>query len=153
MEQVPNLELLLYQAMEYFNRFEEYTNKMKAMRAKNQISRYLRPHLVADTFIQSWPNTATGFDAPESVSGQAITMAYTTVVHELVTNMFVVFIDNRPCYFISHPTKEFIEDLRDRNVVGRYYAQHRYGRTQNESEAKTCGRNQGQGSGAHDETE
>lgn len=55
-----------------------------------------------------------------------MTEAYTTVVHERVTNTFIIFFGERPCYSLTDPTEEFFEDLKNLQIVGINEARERY---------------------------
>ena len=80
----------------------------------------------ADVFIQTWGNTATGFDLEPVYSGQAFTDEYTTVVrlewHELSNSVFCqkqvygVFFGNKLAYILRSPNQKFEFDLRDRQM-------------------------------------
>ena len=79
-----------------------------------------------DVFIQTWGNTATGFDLEPVCSGQAFTNEYTTVMTltwlELSSvdnklhpkSLYGVFFGNRLAYIIKNPNQKFKFDLRGR---------------------------------------
>ena len=80
----------------------------------------------ADMFMQTWSNTATGFDLEPVCSGQAFTDEYTTVMelewYELssVDNklhtkyLYGVFFGNKLAYILKNPNQKFEFDFRDR---------------------------------------
>lgn len=80
----------------------------------------------ADMFMQTWSNTATGFDLEPVYSGQAFTDEYTTVMelewYELSSvdnklhpkSLYGVFFGNRLAYILKNPNQKFEFDLRDR---------------------------------------
>lgn len=80
----------------------------------------------ADVFLQTWGNTATGFDLEPVYSGQAFTDEYTTVMrlewHELFNNVFCpkqihgVFFGDKLAYILRSPNQKFEFDLRDRQM-------------------------------------
>lgn len=80
----------------------------------------------ADVFIQTWGNTATGFDLEPVCSGQAFTDEYTTVVrlewYELsngvlcLKQVYGVFFGNKLAYILKSPNQKFEFDLRDRQM-------------------------------------
>ncbi len=85
--------------------------------------------ITADVFVQNWCNTATGFDLGNSVSGQAFTQEYTTVMRlhwweldkktgtfEPWNFLYGVFFGERPAYFCTNPTAEFEKDLKNRRM-------------------------------------
>ncbi len=65
----PNLELIEYKLKEEaYERFMPYLANAHFIKYK------------AEVFMQTWVNTATGFDSDGCVSGQAFTDEYTTVM-------------------------------------------------------------------------
>ena len=124
MTRLPNLELLMYKASSIFLQEEEFL--LKARKLKN----YEILDIEVETFPQTWGSTCTGFDITEdgkaTVGGCAMTTEYTTVVHEKSTNFYVVFFGDRPCYVVHNPTKEFYEDLKDRNLASLSESKERY---------------------------
>lgn len=107
MKKLPNLELLLYKAQQI-------------------LSNIITPDFDVEVFSQIWSNTATGLDEPNTVSGQAITEAYTTVVHERITDTYVVFFDNKPCYKVNNPNDAFMNDLKNHHLKGITEAKEKY---------------------------
>lgn len=120
MAEYPNLELI------------EYIFKQKAHEQFPDLLQGVRfPKFTADVFLQTWPNTATGFDKPGTVSGQAFTEAYTTVMKMTwyVRNedgkyhinesdpIYAVFFGNRPAYVVFRPTEQFFKDLNRKNMA------------------------------------
>ena len=99
---------------------------MKARKLKN----YEILDIEVETFPQTWGSTCTGFDITEdgkaTVGGCAMTTEYTTVVHEKRTDFYLVFFGDRPCYAVHNPTKEFYEDLKDRNLASLSKSKERY---------------------------
>ena len=55
-----------------------------------------------------------------------MTTEYTTVVHEENTESYLIFFGDRPCYAVHNPTKEFYEDLKDRNLASLSKSKERY---------------------------
>lgn len=80
----------------------------------------------ADMFIQTWCNTATGFDLEPVCSGQAFKDEYTTVMqlqwlewsnvdNKLHTkSLYGVFFGNKLAYILRNQNQKFEFDLRDR---------------------------------------
>lgn len=64
-------------------------------------------------FSQFWGSTALGFN---SIGGQALTKAYTTVVYETHLNIFGVFFEDKFAYAIENPNKMFFEDCKNHNM-------------------------------------
>lgn len=108
----PNLELIVYKATSLYRSLTESHNII----CKKQI----------DTFLQTWANTATGFDLHGGVSGQAITDEYTTVVTLIIQiptcngykleYFHVVFFGDTIAYYGKLPNEQFFEDLKNRNM-------------------------------------
>ena len=120
MTKLPNLELLMYKAMLYLEYDEEYVQKSKGKTLNFTI----------ETFPQIWGSTCTGFDITEggkaTIGGSAMTTEYTTVVHEEMTETYVIFFGDRACYGVHNPTKEFYNDLIDRNLASLSESKKRY---------------------------
>lgn len=115
----PNLELLEYQ----FHQMLDFDVAWK--RRSNGM-----PEFDATVFLQTWGSTNTGFDVmpngDPSVGGDAMTSAYTVVMHEKQTNVYGVFVDNRFCYMVTEPTESFIEDMKNRSMASLSVAKTRY---------------------------
>ena len=120
MTKLPNLELLMYKARIYLEYDEEYIQK-----SKGEILNF-----TIETFPQTWGSTCTGFDITEdgnnAFGGSAMTTEYTTVVHEGRTETYLVFFGDRACYAVHNPTKEFYEDLKERNLASLSKSKERY---------------------------
>lgn len=121
---IPNLDLLIYQAQLILSANKSYQH-FKDEYNQSHIFR-LRPNFQADAFVQTWSDTSTGLGMPGGFSGQAMTDAYTVVVHELNSDMYVVFYDTEPAYIVDHPSKRFLDDLRNRNLLEKYKAEEAY---------------------------
>ena len=86
----------------------------------------------ADVFMQTWSNTATGFDLEPVCSGQAFTDEYTTVMrlewHELSNGVlypkqiYGVFFGNKLAYILRDPSQKFEFDLGDRQMKSQKHA-------------------------------
>ena len=103
----PNLELLVYRAKLMLQNDEDYKAKLAAVPKH-------RPDFSVIVFPQTWGSTALGFDG--DFGGQAITRAYTTVVHESLTGTYIVFFGDRPAYKVQDATDQFFTDLSERNL-------------------------------------
>ena len=124
MTKLPNLELLRFKASLYFQQDEEFL-----LKARN-LKKYETLDFEVEAFPQLWGSTCTGFDITEdgkaTIGGCAMTTEYTTVVHEKRTDFYCVFFGDRPCYAVHNPTKEFYEDLKDRNLASLSESKERY---------------------------
>lgn len=126
MTRLPNLELLMYKAIEHLKRDEEFCKKYDKLPNFG----HKRLDFKIETFPQTWGSTCTGFDVTEdgmgAFGGCAITTEYTTVVHEESTNFYVVFFGDKACYAVHNPTKKFYEDLKERHLASLSELKERY---------------------------
>lgn len=116
----PNLELLEYKAKQLLTANEAFMRKLGKKRAEFDVV----------VFPQIWGSTCTGFDVcPDgsaAIGGSAMTKEYTTVVHELTTDTFLVCFGSRPCYMVSEPTEDFFRDLSSQTMASLSKAKTRY---------------------------
>lgn len=115
----PNLKLLLYQA--------ETLMKEQG---------FLSFDFVLNVFPQMWGSSCLGFDETKNgkpaIGCDVLTEAYTTVIHERVTDTYFVYFDSNLCYVadMNKMTPEaktvFLDDLKNRNMASRHYAKSRY---------------------------
>ena len=126
MVRLPNLDLLMYKAMLYFQQDKEFLEKRDELKSRN----HRNVTFGLETFLQTWESTCTGFDVTESgkatIGGSAMTEEYTTVVHARGINSHLVFFGDRLCYAVHNPTKEFYDDLTNRNLASLSEAKKRY---------------------------
>lgn len=116
---LPNLELLVYMARQILLKDKDFVSAFNKVCAEAKSTGYfIVPDFDVEVFPQTWSNAATGFDEPNTVSCQAITDAYTTVVHECITNTYVVFFDNKLCYKVNDPNECFMDDLKNHCLKG-----------------------------------
>ena len=126
--QLPNLELLQYKAEEillktpaFKDKLEEYIRSRNDLSGTAPVQEYAIPtEFNVECFPQIWGSTATGFDTNESgepmCGGSAMTKEYTTVVHELYSDMYVVFFGDKGCYTVMHASDVFLKDLKNKNL-------------------------------------
>ena len=111
----PNLELIEYKATE----FAQLDNRLSSPPEFNLIS-----------FTQVWGNTCTGFDLTSdglpTIGGSAMTKEYTTVAHELKTDVYYIFFGNRLCYKVTEAGKNFFDDLKHHKMASLSQAKWRY---------------------------
>lgn len=126
MVKLPNLDLLMYKAMLYFQQDKEFLKKRDELILQN----YQAITFDIETFPQTWGSTCTGFDITEdekaTVGGCAMTTEYTTVVRASRINSYAVFFGDRICYAVHNPTKDFYDDLMNRNLASLSEAKRRY---------------------------
>ena len=117
MSEYPNLELIEYKFYQMLLNREDWIEKFTELKKQ---ARFLRPEFVVKVFQQTWGSTATAFDVmPDgsaSFGGCAMTSAYTTVIHEVNTDYYGVYIGNKPCYVVFDPTDVFYEDYKSCNM-------------------------------------
>ena len=126
MTRLPNLELLMHKGIGHLGLDKEFMEKV--IKAKSDGIRTF--NFTIETFPQTWGSTCTGFDITEdgknAFGGSALTMEYTSVVHEENTETYLVFFGDKPCYAVCNPTKEFYEDLKERHLVSLSKSKERY---------------------------
>lgn len=116
----------MYKAIEYLKQDEEFCKKYEDLPkyAKNNLN------FKIETFPQTWEMACTGFDITKdgktNICSWSPTTEYTSVVHEEITDSYLVFFGDRPCYVVHDPTKEFYEDLKDRHLACRSESKERY---------------------------
>lgn len=108
----PNLELLEFKAEMFLKEHEVY---QKRKSEKDTVA------FDTEMFPQIWGSTCGPFDIDKNgnpvLAGQAMTKLYTTVFHETVTDMYVVFFGDDLGYIIYDAKSDFFEDLRNHNIV------------------------------------
>lgn len=123
----PNLELIEYKARLILS---EDSIFMQRMKDKKEKQKFVYATYETDVFPQVWSSTCTGFDIDNkgntAIAGQAMTKEYTTVVHEIVTDMYIVFFGDCPGYIVYDPKEVFYEDLRNRNMASKSEAIQKY---------------------------
>lgn len=123
----PNLELLEYKARAELSSDEEFLKIFEEMK-KNK--KYVYAEIDAVMFPQIWGSTCTGFDVNEDGSpawgGCAMTKEYTTVLHELLTDTYIIFFGEKMCYKVTNANAEFYEDLQKRQMASLSEAKRRY---------------------------
>ena len=110
----PNLELLEYQFIQEI---------AKRYKLKN-------PKITAEMFLQMWGSTATAFDICDdgspAIGGCAMTEAYTVIFHERNSDIYGIFVDNKPCYLVTNPSEKFLEDIKNKNIASKSEANQIY---------------------------
>ena len=123
----PNLELLEYKAIMYLSRDKEF---VRILDEKKRDNKYALVEIEAVMFPQIWGSTCTGFDVTENgsptVGGCAMTKEYTTVIHELVTDTYIIFFGEKMCYEVTNANAEFYEDLQKSQMASLSEAKRRY---------------------------
>ena len=124
---VPNLELVLYKAQQLLAQDKEFVETLSKLREDNK-------HIFVDfditVFSQMWGSTSTGFDVTENgeptIGGCAMTEEYTVVIHERTTDCYCVFFGEQPCYKVTNANEDFLEDLKNHNMVSLSEAKKKY---------------------------
>lgn len=129
MTSYPNLELLEYKAKQLLSQDEEFLATVEAYKKENNTR---RAFFDFDTtmFPQIWGSTCTGFDivsdGSPAIGGSAMTKEYTTVIHELLTGSYVICFGDRPCYKVTNPNEDFLNDIKSHRMAGLKEAKERY---------------------------
>ena len=119
------------QIWSYWNTRREWLcQKMKNFEAKRKDNKYVYSEIDAVVFPQIWGSTCTGFDVTEdgspTLGGCAMTKEYTTVLHELATDIYIIFFGEKMCYKVTNANVEFFEDLKKRHMASLSEAKRRY---------------------------
>ena len=113
----PNLELLEYKARVALSQDEEF---LKIFEEKKRNNKYTYAEIDAVMFPQVWGSTCTGFDVTEdgspTLGGCAMTKEYTTVLHELTTDTYIIFFGEKICYKVTNANPKFFDDLQKRRM-------------------------------------
>ena len=114
----PNLELVEYKSFIIFKNNEELSKKFEE--AKEKYGRFAELDFVAEVFTQMWSSTCTAFDickdGSPAIGGCALTEAYTVVIHERLTDIYFVFVNDRFCYYVEDANQIFLNDLKEHNI-------------------------------------
>lgn len=123
----PNLELIEYKAKLALSKDAIFDQRIKDKKEK---LKHIYHEFEIEVFPQMWGSTCTGIDIDEFnnpvIAGCAMTKEYTTVVHEIVTDMYIVFFGNCPSYIVYDPKEVFYEDLKNRNMASKSEAIQKY---------------------------
>lgn len=103
---------------------------MKLFEEKKRNNKYAYAEIDAVMFPQIWGSTCTGFDVTEdgspAIGGCAMTKEYTTVLHELSTDTYLIAFGEKICYKVTNANAEFYEDLQKRRMASLSEAKRRY---------------------------
>lgn len=123
----PNLELLEFKARVMLSKDSEFTEEVDKKRKENK---YRSVEFEAIVFSQMWGSTCTGFDVLKdgspAIGGCAMTKEYTTVMHELLTDSYIVFFGAEPCYKATNANETFFDDLAKRRMASLSEAKKAY---------------------------
>lgn len=115
---LPNLELLEYKAKVSLLNDEEFMKKFNDIKSKRGFA-YV--DFDTTTFSQIWGSTCTGFDVAKdgspAIGGCAMTKEYTTVVHELLTDTYIVFFGDKGAYVVTDANERFLSDLKNHSIA------------------------------------
>ena len=129
MTRYPNLELLEYKAKQLLTQDESFLAAVEAYKKENN-TKYAYFNFDATMFPQVWGSTCTGFDVAAdgspAIGGSAMTKEYTTILHETLTGSYVVCFGDKPCYKVTNPNEDFLNDIRQHRMVGLREAKTRY---------------------------
>ena len=129
MTRYPNLELLDYKAKQLLSQDKEFLAAVEAYKKENN-TKYAAFDFNTTMFPQVWGSTCTGFDiaadGSPAIGGAAMTKEYTTVLCETLTGSYIVCFGDHPCYKVTNPSEDFINDMREHHMSGLREAKTRY---------------------------
>ena len=129
MTRYPNLELLEYKAKQLLTQDESFLAAVEAYKKENN-TKYACFDFNTTMFPQVWGSTCTGFDVAAdgspAIGGCAMTKEYTTILHETLTGSYVVCFGDRPCYKVTNPSEDFINDMQHHRMASLSEAKGRY---------------------------
>ena len=121
------MELIEYKAKLELNKDTVFIQRI---RDKKENLKYIYPGFEVEVFPQMWGSTCTGIDIDNFnnpvMAGSAMTKEYTIIIHEIVTDMYVIFFGNCPGYIVYDPKEVFYEDLKNRNMASKSEAIQKY---------------------------
>ena len=129
MTRYPNLELLEYKAKQLLAQDAEFLAAVEAYKKENNKNN-AGFNFNTTMFPQVWGSTCTGFDVATdgspAIGGSAMTKEYTTILCETLTESYIVCFGDRPCYKVTNPSKDFINDMWQHRMVSLSEAKGRY---------------------------
>lgn len=129
MTRYPNLELLEYKAKQLLSQDKEFLSAVEAYKKENN-TKYACFNFNTTMFPQVWGSTCTGFDVvadgSQAIGGSAMTKEYTTILCETLTGSYIVCFGDRPCYKVTNPSEDFINDMHQHRMVSLSEAKGRY---------------------------
>ena len=129
MTRYPNLELLEYKAKQILSQDESFIAAVELYKKENDI-KYAAFDFNTTMFPQVWESTCTGFDVAAdgspAIGGSAMTKEYTTILCETLTGSYIVCFGDRPCYRVTNPSKDFLNDMKQHSMVSLSEAKGRY---------------------------
>ncbi len=124
---LPSLLAKLLEAQTYLYKSDRFTDILEDVQGDDE---YIFPDYEVECFPQIWSSSTCGIDIDangEHVSGtDALIKEYTTVVHELMTDSYVVFFGDCIAYLVTDPTDAFMDDLSARKLASVFTAKERY---------------------------
>lgn len=90
---------------------ERFWNEVKE--EKEYAKQKYYPEFELRMFSQTWGSTSLGFGG---IGGQAMTMAYTTVIYDVNTGWCGVFFGERLAYKLHNPNQDFWKDVSEERI-------------------------------------
>jgi hypothetical protein len=129
MTRYPNLELLEYKAKQLLSQDKEFLSAVEQYKKENN-TKYAAFDFDTTMFPQVWGSTCTGFDVAAdgspAISGCAMTKEYTTILCETLTGSYIVCFGDRPCYKVTNPSEDFLNDMKQHRMASLSEAKGRY---------------------------
>ena len=124
---LPNLELIEYKAFNFILDLIGHKS-IKTMGDERITRKWLDFDIIM--FPQEWGSTCGGLDVmPDggtAFGGMEMIKEYTTVVHEMKMDMYLVFFGNHMGYMVTEAPPKFFEDLNAHNMAPMSEAMDRY---------------------------
>lgn len=116
---VPNLESLLERSRQMLLGDQEFLEALEKVKERKK-NPSLQMNLLIECFPQWWDRGCTPFDPPgKKVRRSKILRAeYTSIVHELTTNTFLVYFGDRFGYKVFQTGLDFYDDMRTHMMAG-----------------------------------
>ena len=124
---VPNLESLLERSRQMLLEDQEFLETFEKVKERKK-DPSIQMDLLIDCFPQWWDRDCTPFDPlDKKVRRSKILRAeYTSIVHELTTDTFLVYFGDRFGYKVYQTGLDFYDDMRTHMMAGVSKAAERY---------------------------
>lgn len=110
---VPNLESLLERSRQMLLEDQEFLEALEKVKERKK-DPSLQMDLLIECFPQWWDRGCTPFDPPDKKIRRSKTLRaeYTSIVHELTTDTFLVYFGDRFGYKVYQTGLTFYDDMR-----------------------------------------
>lgn len=124
---VPNLESLLERSRQMLLTDQEFLEALEKVKERKK-DPSLQMNLLIECFPQWWDRGCTPFDPPEKKvrRSKILRAEYTSIVHELTTDTFLVYFGDKFGYKVYQTGLDFYDDMRTHMMAGVSKAPERY---------------------------